>query len=304
MKARNRIPALSRDHDQARQDHWDRWLRRRTAALVAAVLLAVVIVAAAIFVGVRGSAPANNEAAQNNAIAALKTHEAAANKPQFPTASAQGDAEKRAVLCTSYTDQASATQIAKVTAACGWDGNGVADPVSGTPFWDQSPQLAQVVTSGGYSALPFDVQLAGSTGWLTYWVPVKQSGQLAQVAGVGAFLNYPPSFVINGCSADGSVQSDDKRIQAVNGLVAGGQGYAMPGQTIPFNGNGLTGATAGNATVCQGSGPTRIVLAPVTYTGPTPGAHFTEGIAFRTVQISTGEIRVSAIGIDVSFQPN
>jgi len=233
----------------------------------------------------------------------LKQEMAVLTVPKFPVDTVRFAATATALTCATYTDQAPQSQVGAVEAACGWLGSGVAN--NDQLVYDPNPDLTAPLTAGGFSALPFNAQFEGSSDWLRYWVPVQQHGSRAQVAGMPVPLNSQPTFVQNGCSADTTqTSSASASMQAVDQVVSGAQRFTVPGLVLAFNGHGLTSATADSETVCQDQNiQYQTLVAKVAYKGPTAGAGLSVWYAFRTQVISTGETRVSAVGLYVGSTP-
>ncbi|HEY2004636.1 MAG TPA: hypothetical protein VGH44_06000 [Candidatus Saccharimonadia bacterium] len=233
----------------------------------------------------------------------LKQQVAALTAPKYPVDTVRFAAYAAALNCVTYTDQAPQSQVSADEAACGWSGSGVAN--NDQLVYDQDPGLTAPLTASGLSALPFNAQFQGSSDWLRYWVPVQQHGSRAQVAGTPVPLNSQPTFIQNGCATDTTqTASATASIQAVDQVVSGAQRFTVPGLTLAFNGNGLTGATADNETIChEQTGQYLTLVAKVTYKGPTAGAGLSVWYAFRTQVISTGETRVSDLGLYAGGTP-
>jgi hypothetical protein len=287
--------AGQRFHRQVTTTSRSRWIVRVLLALILAV--GIIGIVAGFSKPVQMSLLERQVAADNAKIAALEA-------PKYPVDSVQAAAMKAVAQCDAFTDQVSTTAVAAVETDCGWNGQGVITPI-GLPQFDPNRTL-QPPVQNGFTALPFDVQLMGVSGMLTYYVPVQQTGpDTAAVAGIPVPLNTTPSFIVNGCAQDTSVEDPgaNSRVQAVDALVAGEPRYALPGVSITFDGNGLTGAIASNETVCTANGNYQLVLATVTYNGPTQGAQIAVGLAFSTTVISTREVRIAAVGINAAYKP-
>ncbi len=294
-------PANPSDLARAGRRFHDRVMseRRRTIINRCGIVVLAALCAVALVAGL--SKPLAVRQLQGE-VAALKQKVAVLAAPGYPVASVKTIAMEAVAQCASYSDQASNTQVQTVEADCGWNGTAVAIPI-GLPQFNENPTLMPAPRAG-YTALPFVVQLMGSSNFLTYYVPVHQTSTgTAVVAGVPTPLNTPPSFVVNGCpGATAENASGNQRVQAVDAMVSGAARYTIPGVSITFNGSGLSGAVASDEQLCNPQGNTQLVLATVTFNGPTQGSQVAVGLAFNTTVIST-EVRITGVGLNAAYKP-
>lgn len=277
--------------DRIRRKQTRQWL---LIVLVAALLIAVIT---AIWISL---AHPNADHRQNEQLSQTQQRLDEISKPVFPVNAIETQAYQAAYRCLSYTDQQPEAAITDLRSACGWNGSGVAN-LEDLHFAPDA-SLRSAVTQNNYSVLPFVARFLGQDIWLPYWVPVQQTGpHTAKIAGMGVPLNSLPTFIVNGCPQGTHLDDKSGAIAAVEALVRGEPRYALPGHALNFNGNGLTNATASEAIVCEGPGDA-LVLATVTYNGPTPDAQFKAGYAFKTKKEQNGEIRISDVGLNVGYK--
>lgn len=300
---RRPAPADNSPHAKAGRAFQNQVMKQRRRTIITRALLVLVVIVSTLGIVAGFQKPLTIKHLQDQ-VAGLNKQVATLTAPVFPVDSAITPAQQATAQCAAYTDQASTNAITAVENGCGWNGQGVATPV-GLPQFDPDPAHRAPVQNG-YTTLPFTVQLMGVPGWMTYYVAIHQTSPTsAAVVGVPTPLNAKPTFVVSGCTSDSTAvnPATDSHVQAVDALVAGEPRYALPGRTLNFNGNGLSRAAASNEQLCAPQGNAQLVLATVTYHGPAAGSQIAVGLAFATTVISTGEVRVSAVGLNTAYTP-